>query len=270
MVQSVMKSDNGYKTYMNLSASLTGNTKGNEREVSATLSLYFADSGYGSYAYAPVKYTLSVGGSEKASWAPTEVSEGEQKSLSWKGYITASQTIEVKGAAYTAWADANFSYPPNPQNGGNTLSLSLALPALQSEIKEADDFVLEDCFKVKTEKHDPSFTDNLQIKIDGTLIKSLPNYQSEDEIKLTSEELLSAYEALGEKNAENAIFLLTTQNGSSTVGTSQKEVIAKAEGTIRVLDSNKWHRGMCYIKKNGTWKKAVANVKADGKWKRGE
>lgn len=267
MASTTMTSNLGYRTTMSVTASLTGNTQGNTREVRASGVIDFVDTGYSGYAYAPVTYVLQINGTTVESWAPTSVS---RRSYDMGGtlYVTAGQTISVRLYAYVSWDGANFSYPPNPDRGGNSVSESITLGALQSEIQSVSDFILEDSFSVDITKYDNSFVDNLEIKLNDNTIKTVSNYTSGQNINFTDEELLIAYNGLSDDNSATFIFeLVTTENGSQ-IGTDSDTATGTAKGTSKININGIWKRGLVWIKAGGTWKRAVMLINSNG-WKRG-
>lgn len=263
-----MTSDLGYKTTMTLSADFTGKTSGNTREVKAVLSLYFSDSAYGAYAYAPVTYAVKIPGSSASEWAPTRVERSNTYTVTKTAYVPAGQTVSIQGYAYVSWSGADFSYPPNPNNGGSSVSVSLTSEALQSVINTVNGFVLEDSFSVETTKHDSTFTDRLDIKINNEVIKSISDYTSGSAVQLTDSELLNAYAELNGDNKASVTFTLTTMNGSTEVGSDGKTSEGTAKGTARIKTANGWKRGIVWIKTSNNWKRAIIKVNSGG-WKRG-
>lgn len=266
MASTTMTSDKGYRTTMSVAASLSGNTQGNTREVKASATINFLDSAYGSYAYAPVTYVLQINGTTVDSWAPTRV-ERTSYSMSGSLYVTAGQTITVKMYAYISWSGADFSYPPNPDNGGSSVSVSVKLEALQSMINSVKDFTVEDDFSVGITKYDSSFTDKLEIKIGTTIIKTISAYTNNSAIRFTDSEILKIYNTLSH-NSATFTFALTTLNGSSTVGTNSANATGTAKGTAKININDSWKRGIVWIKVNGVWKRALIFVNSGG-WKRG-
>ncbi len=255
---------------LTLTARVASDTQGNARKVTASLSVRANGEGFSDYNNAwegNLQGYISIDGSDSAHvQIQTIPTSGESVSLgSHSAYVTAGRTITVKGWFYSAYSESFM-----PKQGWSSVSVSLDIQALQSEIKEAADFTLEDSFSVKTEKHDSSFTDELKIKVGASLIKTVENYQSEAQIRLDNSELLSAYEALGEENSADVVFELSTKSGESPVGTSSESVTATAGGTVRIKVGGEWKRGLPWIKKDGSWKRAAANVKAGENWKRGE
>ena len=255
---------------LTLTASVAGDTQGNTRKVTASLSIRANGEGFSDYNNAwegNLQGYISIDGKDSSHvQIQTIPTSGASVSLgSHSAYVTAGRTVTVKGWFYSAYSE-NFM----PKQGWSSVSVSLDVAALQSELKEADDFVLEDSFSVKTEKYNSSFKDELKIKVGNNVVKTVEDYQSEAEIKLTGDELLSAYKALGEENTASAVFELSTENGENLVGTSSKTVNATAKGTVKVKADGEWKRGLVWLKKNGSWKRAVANTKVGENWKRGE
>ena len=268
MASTTMTSDKGYRTTMSVTASLTGNTQGNKREVRANGVIDFVDSGYGSYAYAPVTYVLQINGTTVDTWAPTSV---ERTSYSRTGtlYVTAGQTISVRLYAYISWSGADFSYPPNPDNGGSSVSVSITLSALQSIINSVSNFNVEDAFSLSVTKYDNSFVDNLNIKLNGNTIKTVSNYTSGQNINFTNAELLTTYNALLTNNTQTFTFeLITTDNGTE-VGRDIDTATGTAKGTTRININGAWKRGIVWINVDGTWKRALMIINSSGTWKRG-
>lgn len=266
MASTTMTSDLGYKTVMDLSASLTDKTQENKREVHAQVQITFSDSGYGSYAYAPVTYVLQINNVTVDSWAPTSVSKTSY-SLSGNLYVEAGQTINVKAYAYVSWSGADFNYPPNPNNGGSAVSVAVALKAVKSVISRVNDFILEDTFSVGITSYESSFNHKLDIKIGESLIKSITNYKSNDEIRLNTDEILLSYENIPTSSAE-CKFILSTLNNTSTVGTDEKTATAKIKGNAKIKVGGEWKRGLVWVKSGNAWKRGVIMIK-QGTWKRG-
>lgn len=255
---------------LTLTASVASDTQGNTRKVTASLSIRANGEGFSDYNNAwegHLQGYISIDGKDSSHvQIQTIPTSGASVSLgSHSAYVTAGRTITVKGWFYSAYSESFM-----PKQGWSSVSVSLDVAALQSELKEADDFVLEDSFSVKTEKYNSSFKDELKIKVGNTVVKTVEDYQSEAEIRLTGDELLSAYKALGEENTVSAVFELSTKNGENLVGTSSKTVNATAKGTVKVKADGEWKRGLVWLKKNGSWKRAVANAKVGENWKRGE
>ena len=139
-----------------------------------------------------------------------------------------------------------------------------------SEIGEIASFVIEDVFSIPITKHATSFTDTITISNDSVVVKTVSNYLSGDEIRLTVEEILRAYNSLGvQSNADNFTITVTTYNGDTIIGTDSVTVIGSALGTSKIKANGEWKRGLVWIKTDGEWKRGVSHTKDNGVWHRG-
>lgn len=115
--------------------------------------------------------------------------------------------------------------------GDASLSGSVPIPDIPraSKFGEIENFNVEGTIVIPLTKYVSSWTDNLTIKLDDVVIKTINNVSNNQEIVFTSEELESIYNLMSDTNSKSFTFEIVTMNGESQVGTTQ---ITTAIGNI--------------------------------------
>lgn len=257
-----------------ITASLTGNTKGNTREVQVTFSAYAQNSG-GYYDHGSPTATIYVNSVEKASSSVPDIwgRNTWHTMVSWKGYVQAGQNAIFKGKYYSAATNAYM-----PDVGSDNIvevSVLLTLDPLASIINDDSiSFNVEDKFSLTTTKGDSSYTDILKISLtsesNSVLIKTVNNYTSGSQIFFTSDELAEIYSLFDLGATVPFTFQITTMYNGATIGTSEtKSGTGKITGNAHVNVNGSWKKGITWVNIGGTWKRAVINTNSSGTWKRG-
>lgn len=255
---------------LTLTASVTSDTQGNTRKVSASLSIRANGEGFSDYNNAwegNLQGYISIDGKDSSRvQIQTIPTSGASVSLgSYSAYVTAGRTITVKGWFYSAYSESFM-----PKQGWSSVSINLNIEPLKSTIISAVDFTIEDSLSLTINKFNPDFTDTLLIKIGEDVIKSINSYTSNESILFSPNELLSIYELIGNnKKSETFTFILNTRSTDSLIGTSSASATGTIKGTIKINIDGKWERGVPWVNINGSWKRGVAQVNSSGTWKRG-
>ena len=245
-----------------INANTTGNTQGNQREVTITFTAYaYGDAGYSSHWY-PQSY-IYVNGVEKGSAQINKI-HPDCIMNTWTGYIDAGQTITVMGI-YTSDPSSYYSYMP--ATGSHSVSVSLKLDGLQSLVGDISEFVIEDGFTIPITKYEVTYVDKIEIKNGDVIVKTIEDYNNEN-IGFTDDELLIAYKAQGSSLNPTYTIVISTYSDDTLVGSTSKEVVGKSMGTAYIKHNGTWKRAIPYIKVNGTWKPCLAYTRQSGSWKR--
>lgn len=200
-----------------------------------------------------------------------------QNAAGWGGVIaSASWQIPHDSNGHKSISlSATFHCPQGagsyiPYNYSCTLSLNCDLDTIPrgSIIGTIFAFNFEDTFSVPVTKYSDSFTDDLTIKLGSATIKTITGYTNGTAINLTDDELLAAYNALGENMSASTTFETVTKSSGTQIGTSSGTATGTAAGTVHVKTGGDWKRAVPHVKAGGVWKKAIMLVK-DTDWKRG-
>lgn len=115
--------------------------------------------------------------------------------------------------------------------GDAALSGSVPIPDIPraSKFGEIENFNVEGTIVILLTKYVSSWTDNLTIKLDDVVIKTIDNVSNNQEIVFTEEELETIYTLMTNDNKKTFTFENVTLNGETQIGSIQ---IATAEGTI--------------------------------------
>ena len=116
---------------------------------------------------------------------------------------------------------------------GNTVSISdvlVELPTIprESVLGTISDFTIGNSIDIPITKYSSSFTDTLEISLNGTTIKTISNITNGYDVDFTTSELNNIYGLLPSVTYGTFTFKLTTKSGSTTIGTSTQT----SRGTI--------------------------------------
>lgn len=120
-----------------------------------------------------------------------------------------------------------------------------------SKLSEIEDFKLTDTITININKYITTATDKLQIKLGDTLVKEINNITTGYELTFTTAEQTTIKNLMTSPQA-TLIFLLTTINGETTLGTSTQSV------TITSLDKPIFRNVI--KKENGHYQVAINGV----------
>lgn len=186
-----------------------------------------------------------------------------------KSWTTETDWFDLEQTSGTVPASIKLYDTANSSWLKHTYNMNLSVIPATSELGSIADFDLERSFSVPFTKYSDSFTETLEIKYSGALIKSIKGYTSGSTINLSVSELLTAYKALGSINRAAFTVNLITKSGDTEIGTSTGYAIGNARGTTKTKTNGVWKSAIPFVKVNGVWKKAVAFTKVNGVWKRG-
>ena len=156
-------------------------------------------------------------------------------------------------------------------DGTGTASSTWTLDKINrnSQIASVPSFNIEGSIVCNVTKYVQSYSDTLTIKYGDTTIASFPNYTSGTAVTLTDSQILTAYQALGSQKSGDFTFVVTTYNGSTSVGSSSKVGTGTCVGNAWVQVNGVYRRALPWVNVNGTWTKALSYTRASGSWKRG-
>lgn len=117
-----------------------------------------------------------------------------------------------------------------------------------SKLQTIDNFDLNDTIIIGIDKYVISAVDTLQIKIGDTLIREVTNIANGYELTFSDTEK-TTINSLATNPQVSLIFLLTTVNGSTTLGTSTQSVL------VTLLDKTMFRE--IYQKENGKYQVAI-------------
>ena len=115
--------------------------------------------------------------------------------------------------------------------GDASLSGSVPIPDIPraSKFGTIENFNVEGTIVIPLTKYVSSWTDNLTIKLDDVVIKTINNVSNNQEIVFTEEELETIYTLMTNDNKKTFTFENVTLNGDTQIGSTQTTT---AEGTI--------------------------------------
>lgn len=147
--------------------------------------------------------------------------------------------------SFTASAQAGiYTYAVNCTGSG---TFSLPTIARVSTINSVTGSKITDTFNVAYTKYSTSFTNNLQIAVNGSVKQTITNYASGAGFTLSSALKSAIYNATPSSKTVTLGFSLVTYNGSTVVGTS-----AVTNKSITINDSNPTIGGATYADTNVT------------------
>lgn len=200
----------------------------------------------------------------------------EQKS--WKTYTFPAKTGNTSGNPVVVQHNTDGSKQItvslttavyNEGTGTTSRTWTLSKIDRNSQIASIPSFNIEGSIVCNITKYVPSYTDTLTIKYGDTTIASFPNYTSGTAVTLTDSQILTAYQALGSQKSGDFTFVVTTYNGSTSVGSSSKVGTGTCVGNAWVQVNGVYRRALPWVNVNGTWTKTLSYTKADGSWERG-
>lgn len=115
--------------------------------------------------------------------------------------------------------------------GDASLSGSVPIPDIPraSKFGTIENFNVEGTIVIPLTKYVSSWTDNLTIKLDDVIVKTIDGVISNKEIAFTNKEIETIYNLMSDTNSKSFTFEIVTMNGDKQVGTTQ---ITTAIGNI--------------------------------------
>ena len=172
----------------------------------------------------------------------------------WRTVGSASKTVtHNENGTKAINISANLKQTGTSMAGTYTASGTATLDTINraSKLNAIDDFKLTDTITINITKYITAATDKLQIKLGDTLIKEIDNISNGYELTFTTTEQTTIKNLMTSPQA-TLIFLLTTINGETTLGTSTQSA------TVTSLDKPVYRNVI--KKENGHYQVAINGV----------
>ena len=172
----------------------------------------------------------------------------------WRTVGSASKTVtHNENGTKAINISANLKQTGTSMAGTYTASGTATLDTINraSKLNVIDDFKLTDTITINITKYITTATDKLQIKLGDTLVKEINNITNGYELTFTSSEQTTIKNLMTSPQAI-LIFLLTTINGETTLGTSTQSA------TVTSLDKPVYRNVI--KKENGHYQVAINGV----------
>lgn len=172
----------------------------------------------------------------------------------WRTVGSASKTVtHNENGTKAINISANLKQTGTSMAGTYTASGTATLDTINraSKLNVIDDFKLTDTITINITKYITTATDKLQIKLGDTLVKEINNITNGYELTFTSSEQTTIKNLMTSPQA-TLIFLLTTINGGTTLGTSTQSA------TVTSLDKPVYRNVI--KKENGHYQVAINGV----------
>ena len=172
----------------------------------------------------------------------------------WRTVGSASKTVtHNENGTKAINISANLKQTGTSMAGTYTASGTATLDTINraSKLNVIDDFKLTDTITINITKYITAATDKLQIKLGDTLIKEIDNISNGYELTFTTTEQTTIKNLMTSPQA-TLIFLLTTINGETTLGTSTQSA------TVTSLDKPVYRNVI--KKENGHYQVAINGV----------
>lgn len=172
----------------------------------------------------------------------------------WRTVGSASKTVtHNENGTKAINISANLKQTGTSMAGTYTASGTATLDTINraSKLNVIDDFKLTDTITINITKYITTATDKLQIKLGDTLVKEINNITNGYELTFTSSEQTTIKNLMTSPQA-TLIFLLTTINGETTLGTSTQSA------TVTSLDKPIYRNVI--KKENGHYQVAINGV----------
>ena len=219
---------------------------------SSVTAIVYARRTSGSGTYCTVSGSVTINGSSKS--ISKYRGSDDKWTTSWKevGRYTTEVTHNEDGSksiniSFSISADTGGMDGTAKGNGNATLDkINRA-----SKLNAIDDFKLTDTITINITKYITTATDKLQIKLGDTLIREVANITNGYELTFTTAEQTTIKNLMTSPQA-TLIFLLTTINGETTLGTSTQSA------TVTSLDKPIYRNVI--KKENGHYQVAINGV----------
>ena len=172
----------------------------------------------------------------------------------WRTVGSASKTVtHNENGTKAINISANLKQTGTSMAGTYTASGTATLDTINraSKLNAIEDFKLTDTITINITKYITTATDKLQIKLGDTLIREVANITNGYELTFTSSEQTTIKNLMTSPQA-TLIFLLTTINGGTTLGTSTQSA------TVTSLDKPVYRNVI--KKENGHYQVAINGV----------
>ena len=172
----------------------------------------------------------------------------------WRTVGSASKTVtHNENGTKAINISANLKQTGTSMAGTYTASGTATLDTINraSKLNVIDDFKLTDTITINITKYITTATDKLQIKLGDTLIREVANISTGYELTFTTTEQTTIKNLMTSPQA-TLIFLLTTINGETTLGTSTQSA------TVTSLDKPVYRNVI--KKENGHYQVAINGV----------
>lgn len=219
---------------------------------SSVTAIVYARRTSGSGTYCTVSGSVTINGSSKS--ISKYRGSDDKWTTSWKevGRYTTEVTHNEDGTK-----SINISFSISADTGGmdgtakGSGSATLDKINRASKLNAIDDFKLTDTITINITKYITTATDKLQIKLGDTLIREVANISNGYELTFTTTEQTTIKNLMTSPQA-TLIFLLTTINGGTTLGTSTQSA------TVTSLDKPVYRNVI--KKENGHYQVAINGV----------
>lgn len=219
---------------------------------SSVTAIVYARRTSGTGTYCTVSGSVTINGSSKS--ISKYRGSDDKWTTSWKevGRYTTEVTHNEDGTK-----SINISFSISADTGGmdgtakGSGSATLDKINRASKLNAIDDFKLTDTITINITKYITTATDKLQIKLGDTLIREVANITNGYELTFTTTEQTTIKDLMTSPQA-TLIFLLTTINGETTLGTSTQSA------TVTSLDKPVYRNVI--KKENGHYQVAINGV----------
>ena len=184
----------------------------------------------GGWYYNALKMPLYLNGSNIAT---IQVKTYNNNESGWTysgttGWYTVSGKTSGTTPFYAVLVDTGGYAQANWNVRDTSPTYNLTVDPAESKIGDVANFTVGNAISIPITKYSSNFTDTLVISYDGTAIKTISGITNGASVSFTSTELNTIYSLMSTVNSGTFSFVLTTTNGSTTIGTSSDT----ATGTI--------------------------------------
>ena len=149
----------------------------------------------------------------------------------------------ISNIAHNADGTCNYSisasFNPNDSEISSityaSVSGTIALPTIPraSEITSVPDFNIEEGLSITVDKKALSFTDSLSVSVGGTVVKTIADYESGDDIIFSDSEQLDIYNLIDDWD-DTFTFTISTYNGGTLIGTDSDTATGTIKGDVTI------------------------------------
>lgn len=212
----------------------TQNIANNYTPVTWKLQLISTNSSANISSSAAKDYSVTVNGTTKSGTNTVGLSGGQTKTLASGSLNITHNSDGTKSFSYSFSQEFAITYSGSyigTVSGSGTGTLNTIPRA--SVLGSISSFTIGNSVNIPITKYSSSFTDTLTISLSGSTIKTISNITNGYDVTFTSGELNNIYARLPSATSGTFEFKLTTKSGSTTIGTSTKNVKGTIPSTIK-------------------------------------
>lgn len=212
----------------------TQNIANNYTPVTWKLQLISSNSSANISSSASKDYSVTVNGTTKSGTNTVGLSGGQTKTLASGSLNITHNADGTKTFSFSFSQEFAINYGGSyigtvSGNGTGTLN---TIPR-GSVLGSISAFTLGNAITIPITKYSSSFTDTLTISLGGTTVKTVSNITNGASVSFTSSELNTIYGLLPSATSGTFDFKLTTKSGSTTIGTSTKNVKGSIPSSVK-------------------------------------